>query len=56
MRQAVDSWLSDTGATSVEYVLLATFIAVAVAVAIGALGLAALSLFTEGVVEIPWGS
>jgi len=55
VRRAVDSWLNDRGATSVEYVLLATFIAVAVAVAIGALGLAALSLFTDGVEEIPWG-
>jgi Flp pilus assembly pilin Flp len=53
VRRAVESRLSDRGATSVEYVLLATFVAIAVAVTIGALGLAALGLFTSGVEEIP---
>jgi len=53
-RQVNGRRTADLGATSVEYAMLATFIAVAVALAIGGVGLAVIDLFTSGV-DIPWG-
>ncbi len=45
---------SDDGGISVEYVLIAVFIAVVAAVAIVGLGGNVLGLFEKGVEDIPW--
>jgi Flp pilus assembly pilin Flp len=45
---------SDDGGTSVEYVLIAVFIALVAALAIAGLGGNVLGLYEKGVEEIPW--
>lgn len=48
-RRTPDRQDGETGATSVEYALMASLIAAVIAVAVGALGQAVLGLFT-----FPW--
>ncbi len=45
---------SDDGATSVEYVLIAVFIALVAVLAIAVLGGNVLGLYEKGVEDIPW--
>jgi Flp pilus assembly pilin Flp len=45
---------SDDGGTSVEYVLIAVFIALVAALAIAGLGGNVLGLYEKGVEDIPW--